>query len=161
MMSWAEVHRRLSAPPSASPNTQPLSNIAITDTAPTLRLGAEGPGKPLDVVNAQFGLLPHFARSRRDGAKWFNVRSETLDQTRPFCAELAGKAPLPHPGGRLLRIQRTKRELVATYGRSRGGRTWSWVSGAGGQPVSLRHARRGRSLIFIAAVPRKPSLLKS
>jgi len=57
----------------------PLYNIAPTDAAWILRLDASGDPEP---VSVRWGLLPHWARDRRQGVRAINARSETL-ATRP------------------------------------------------------------------------------
>lgn len=84
LLAWLSFHGLLAHPPKAAPNFPARSNIAYTDEALFLRLSAAGPGHPLEAVHGQFGLVPHFARSARDGTRYANVRAETIDQMRPF-----------------------------------------------------------------------------
>lgn len=56
-------------------------NVAITDTTPIIRSG-ESDGVKLEI--AQFGLIPSWAKDRKEGAKYYNARSETVDTLKSY-----------------------------------------------------------------------------
>ncbi len=51
-------------------------NVAITDTSPILR-SSKSEGVKLEI--AHFGLIPAWGNSPKDGARYYNARSETVD----------------------------------------------------------------------------------
>lgn len=67
----------------------PDYNLAPTDPAPIVRVGAEPEQRVLSA--ARWGLLPSWADSPRIGARMINARAETVASTRAYAPSFAGR----------------------------------------------------------------------
>ena len=91
-------------------------NVAPTNDIYAVVAGPDGTPR-LEVFH--WGLIPVWAKDRKIGAKMINARAETL-------AEQAGvqgrvqEAPLPHPDGRLLRVEGRRARRAGDQGRQAG-----------------------------------------
>ena len=65
------------------PNLQPTWNLAPTDSAPVVRLAANGE-RHLDVM--KWGLIPYFTNDLKAARKPINARSETIARSGMFKA---------------------------------------------------------------------------
>jgi putative SOS response-associated peptidase YedK len=66
----------------------PDYNVAPTDPVPIVRTGRDGhDGNSLAV--ARWGLLPHWAKDARAGARMINARAETITTSRAFATAFA------------------------------------------------------------------------
>jgi putative SOS response-associated peptidase YedK len=65
----------------------PDYNIAPTDPVPIVRVAASGTGRGLAI--ARWGLLPHWAKDPRAGARMINARAETVATSTAFAASFA------------------------------------------------------------------------
>jgi putative SOS response-associated peptidase YedK len=69
---------------------EPRYNVAPTDPVPVVR--ASGAGRVLAV--ARWGLLPHWARDPRAGARMINARAETVTTARAYADPFATRRAL-------------------------------------------------------------------
>ena len=65
----------------AVPSLPPRYNIAPTDEAPIVVLSREGERR---LGLARFGMIPHWAKSAREGVKMLNARAETAAEKPAF-----------------------------------------------------------------------------
>ncbi|MGB0557535.1 MAG: SOS response-associated peptidase [Paracoccaceae bacterium] len=77
---WKEVHDYLSLFSTTASNLQPRYNIAPTTDCEVVREGDGG----REMFTARWGLLPHWAKDIKFGAKTFNARSETVAEKPSF-----------------------------------------------------------------------------
>lgn len=78
--TWKEVHDYLSLFSTTASNLQPRYNIAPTTDCEVVREGDEG----REMFTARWGLLPHWAKDIKFGAKTFNARCETVAEKPSF-----------------------------------------------------------------------------
>lgn len=66
-------------------------NVAPTDVVPIVRTASAttGPGAGRGLAVARWGLLPHWARDPRIGARMINARAETLATSRAYAESFA------------------------------------------------------------------------
>ena len=64
------------------PNLAPRFNVAPTQLVPVVRPGDTPSGRAL--VQLRWGLIPHWAKDARIGAKMINARAETVADTAAF-----------------------------------------------------------------------------
>jgi putative SOS response-associated peptidase YedK len=57
-------------------------NVAPTDPVPLVRISKEHDGRVLDT--ARWGLVPHWAKDLKAGARMINARAETVTELRSF-----------------------------------------------------------------------------
>jgi putative SOS response-associated peptidase YedK len=67
----------------------PDYNVAPTDPVPIVRNAASGGGRGLTV--ARWGLLPHWAKDPRAGARMINARAETVATSNAFASSFGGR----------------------------------------------------------------------
>jgi putative SOS response-associated peptidase YedK len=70
----------------------PRYNVAPTDPVPVVRVSREGGARVLAV--GRWGLLPHWARDRRQGARMINARAETVATARAYADSFATRRAL-------------------------------------------------------------------
>lgn len=70
----------------------PRYNLAPTDPAPVVRMSRRRGARTLTL--GRWGLLPHWARDPRGGAKMINARAETVATTRAYAAAFAARRAL-------------------------------------------------------------------
>ncbi|MBW6433329.1 SOS response-associated peptidase [Actinoplanes hulinensis] len=62
-------------------------NVAPTDPVPLIRMSKEHEGRVLDT--ARWGLVPHWAKDLKVGARMINARAETVAELRSFAPSFA------------------------------------------------------------------------
>jgi putative SOS response-associated peptidase YedK len=62
-------------------------NVAPTDPVPLVRMSKEHEGRVLDT--ARWGLVPHWAKDLKGGARMINARAETVTELRSFAPSFA------------------------------------------------------------------------
>lgn len=62
-------------------------NVAPTNPVPVVRMSAEHDGRVLDT--ARWGLVPHWAKDLKAGARMINARAETVTELRSFAPSFA------------------------------------------------------------------------
>ncbi|MBO3736470.1 SOS response-associated peptidase [Actinoplanes flavus] len=62
-------------------------NVAPTDPVPLIRMSKEHEGRVLDT--ARWGLVPHWAKDLKIGARMINARAETVAEMRSFAPSFA------------------------------------------------------------------------
>jgi putative SOS response-associated peptidase YedK len=62
-------------------------NVAPTDPVPLVRMSKEHEGRVLDT--ARWGLVPHWSRDLKGGARMINARAETVTELRSFAPSFA------------------------------------------------------------------------
>ena len=62
-------------------------NVAPTAPVPLVRMSKEHDGRVLDT--ARWGLVPHWAKDLKAGARMFNARAETVAELRSFASSFA------------------------------------------------------------------------
>ena len=97
-LSWRELHELMSLIGPAQ-NLRPRYNAAPAQTIAAVRAGAEG--RTLSML--RWGLIPAWAKEPNIGYRLINARAETAHEKPSFRAAFK-RAPLPDPGGRLLRV---------------------------------------------------------
>jgi putative SOS response-associated peptidase YedK len=64
-------------------------NVAPTDPVPLVRMSKEHAARVLDT--ARWGLVPHWAKDLKAGARMINARAETVTELRSFASSFAGR----------------------------------------------------------------------
>jgi putative SOS response-associated peptidase YedK len=62
-------------------------NVAPTEPVPLVRMSKEHEGRVLDT--ARWGLVPHWAKDLKGGARMINARAETVTELRSFAPSFA------------------------------------------------------------------------
>ncbi|QSB15691.1 SOS response-associated peptidase [Natronosporangium hydrolyticum] len=70
----------------------PRYNVAPTDLAPLIRIDPDAPGRVLSL--GRWGLVPHWAKDPRIGARMINARVETVATSRAYAAAFASRRAL-------------------------------------------------------------------
>src|SRR5690606_3769837 len=89
--SSADLSRLFEAVDEAT-GLRPRYNVAPTDPVPLVRMAPDGPHRLLSV--GRWGLLPHWAKEPRVGARMINARSETLAGSPAFANAYAHRRAL-------------------------------------------------------------------
>src|SRR3569833_3151476 len=68
---------------------EPDYNVAPTDPVPIVRTSTGGPAGDRLLSTARWGLVPHWAKDLRAGARMINARSETVPTSNAFASSFA------------------------------------------------------------------------
>ena len=80
-----------------APNYPARYNIAPTDPVLAVRYNAETGERSLDAL--RWGLVPHWAKDRKSGARMINARAETVATMPAFRYAFASRRCLVPPSG--------------------------------------------------------------
>lgn len=75
-----------------TPGFAPRYNLAPTDPAPIVRISRQLGTRTLSL--GRWGLLPHWARAPREGARMINARAETVTTARAYAESFATRRAL-------------------------------------------------------------------